>query len=332
MTAFPTVLIGFGKVADTLRHDARMASYFPEGSHAQILKRHTAFDWVAVADPSQEARGRASREWEIGTCVSDVSEIPEREKITAAVIASPPEGRLAVLNALPSLRAILVEKPLGGTIAQARAFVEACEARGIIVQVNYWRRAVPAFRTLADAGLKEAVGDVQAVFGLYGNGLMNNGSHLVDFLRMLCGGIEAVEGCGPARPAPASSVTGDREMACLLRLSNGASVALSPVEFSAWREVGLDIWGTQGRLSILQESLGMTRYRQADNRGLANEMEIDSDAGETSCVEVAASLPAMYDTLATAVAERSGLVSPAAEALKSEAVVQEILDRSEDAD
>ena len=93
-------------------------------------------------------------------------------------------------------------------------------------------------------------------------------------------------------------MAGDRDVSCLLRLANGATAALTPVDFKAWREVGLDIWGRRGRLSIMQESLAITRYPRAENRGLDNEWEIDSGAGETSAVDVGMSLQAMYDNLA----------------------------------
>lgn len=326
MTPFTTVLIGFGKVADTMRHDARMARYFPDASHAQVLARHTAFDLAAVVDPAEDARVRAQRDWSVPCVAADLQALPKRERFTAAVIAAPPTGRLAVLEALPNVRAILVEKPLGATLPEARAFVEVCQARRIAVQVNYWRRAVPAFRALAAGALVEEVGEVQAVFGLYGNGLMNNGSHLIDFLRMMCGDVETLAANGGSEAA-ASSVPGDSNVACLLRLANGATAALTPVDFGAWREVSLDIWGARGRLSVMQESLAMTRYPRAENRGLDNEWEIDSGAGETAPVETGISLQAMYDNLAAAT-DGGSLLSPASGALRTEATVHDVLGRA----
>lgn len=323
MTRFTTVLIGFGKVADTLRHDSRMAHFFPDASHAQVLARHPRFDFAAVVDPSAEARARAQYDWRIDTVVGDLADLPDRERYTAAVIASPPAGRSAVIDALPNLRAVLVEKPLGKNPQEARAFVEVCQKRGIAVQVNYWRRAVPVFRALAQGGLKESVGDVQAVFGLYGNGLMNNGSHLVDFLRMLCGEVETIA-TGPAAAAQGSSVPGDVNVACLLRLTNGASVALSPVDFSAWREVSLDIWGREGRLAVMQESLAVTHYPLAENRGLENEWEIDSGAGRIAPVDTTMCLQTMYDNLAGAL-DGDPLLSSVDEALKTEVTMHAML-------
>lgn len=323
MNPLRTVLIGFGKVADTLRHDARMARYFPDASHAQVLARHPAFDWAAVVDPSPEARARAEQDWSVADCAEDVASLPGRDTITAAVIASPPNGRLDALDALPSLRAVLVEKPLGGTPGDGAAFVSACEARGIKVQVNYWRRAVPAFRDLASGGLERMVGKVQAVNGIYGNGLMNNGSHMIDFLRMLCGEIEAVDGAGPPRPAT-SPVAGDDDIACLLRLANGASAALTPVSFEHWREVGLDIWGTRGRVSILQESLALYRHARRDNRGIEGEAEIDSGKPEIIEPDVGPSLAAMYDNLAAAAGSDMLLLAPGRDAVRNEEIIHEI--------
>jgi len=328
LSALKTVLVGFGKVADTMRYDARMSRYFPDATHAQVLARHDSFDWIAVVDPSVEALKRASVEWNIGSCVARIADLEGRETIEAAVIATPPGDRHAILDELPGLRALLVEKPLGGTAEEAKTFVEACKKRDIVVQVNYWRRAVPAFRKLASGGLDEEVGNVQVVHGLYGNGLLNNGSHLVDFLRMLCGEIEGVDGCGRSYDAKMSSVPGDMQTACLLQLANGTHAVMMPVDFKAWREVGLDIWGTKGRLSVLQEGLTIARYQVAENRGVENEMEIDSSSVDVRDVDVSSCLQGMYDSLAGAVSGRCALLSPADEALASELTIHEIVART----
>ena len=62
--------------------------------------------------------------------------------------------------------------------------------RNLLVQVNLLRRADECFRELAAGRMVELIGRLQAAQGLYGNGLINNGTHMVDLVRMLFGEVE----------------------------------------------------------------------------------------------------------------------------------------------
>ena len=220
-----------------------------------------------------------------------------RRASTSPLVATPPDRRVEAVEALPGLRGAMVEKPIGKTAHDAETFARLCRSRGIRVQVNYWRRAVPAFRTLADGGLGAAIGQVQTAVAVYGNGILNNGVHIVDFVRMLCGDIDGVVGAGASGPA----ADGAHDPAALMRLTSGAHVALLPLDYAHYREVGLDVWGTHGRLSIMQEGLSMMRYQRGENRGLEDAFEINSTDADMDRVDTRHCLSAMYDDLAAAI-------------------------------
>lgn len=315
-----TVLVGFGAIAEGLSRDRRMARYFRYATHAQVLADHPRFDWIATVDPDRKARERARR-WPGGKVVGDVSEIaalgPE-----VAVIAGPPEMRLECLRQLPSLRAVMVEKPLGQDLASARRFVAACARRRIRVQVCLWRRGDASFRRLAEPRTRaRRLGKIQAAFGLYGNGLRNNGVHLVDFLRMQAEDIVAVQALGPARTVPHAPLHGDVAVSLALTLAGGAVATLQPVDFSAYREVALDLWGTRGRRSFFQESLYVAEYPLRANRGIARASEIVADAPRVMANTVGTALWNLYGNLADALQGRAALWSDGDNALVAEAVV-----------
>ena len=69
-----------------------------------------------------------------------------------------------------------------------------------------------------------------------------------------------------------------------------------------------------------------------ENRGLENEMEIDSGSVNVQDVDVGHCLEGMYDSLAGDVFGMGALLSPAGEALASEAIVHEIAARSRNTD
>lgn len=316
-----TVVIGFGGVSDRLSDDSLMSKFFEHSSHAQVLVNHPAFSWEAVVDPSDAALLRARERWSIPHTAHNIRELNEAYNPEVAIIATPPSSRLEILSALPHLKAAVVEKPLATSSDDAKEFANYCSRMHIPVQVNYWRRGVSAFQNFAAGELQSRIGQPQAIFSTYGNGLFNNGSHLVDFIRMLFGEITEVQSIGSRMISTSSSYTNDTDLPIALTLENGVTAVCLPIDFKHYRELGIDIWGDSGRISILQESLTLTSYLTAPNRALTGADEISSDAGKTESIPVNRALYALYDNLAATLDNRASLWSPISSALRTENIL-----------
>jgi len=130
--------------------DPVMARYFDYASHAQVLRDHPLFSWEAVVDPSENALRLAGEQYNIPILVKNGSELADKIRPDVAIIATPPRNRKAIVEMLPGLKGIVVEKPLGTTLEESRLFVETCKKKGICVQINFWRRGDELFRQLAD--------------------------------------------------------------------------------------------------------------------------------------------------------------------------------------
>lgn len=317
-----TALVGFGKMADTYAEDPIMARHYRYAAHSQVLAEHSGFDWDCVIDPSPEARERAKTRWGIAQCYATVSDAATAGYAPdCLIIATPPSLRTAALAAFPSVKAALVEKPLGPSLAEGEALMAIAAARGVTLQVNVWRRADETLCRLAGGALSAKLGRVQAATIIYGNGLHNNGFHMIDMVRMLLGEVVAVRALGPALPAPHLPLPGDFDLCFALHLVGGETVIAQPVDFRAYRENGIDLWGTDGRLSIWQEGLTVSLAPRQDNRAMRGEREIASDAAETLPPTVGAALWRMLDNLAEAVAGRAPLWSPGSSALQVERII-----------
>tara|TARA_R110000772_G_scaffold191168_1_gene302026 strand:- start:12375 stop:13394 length:1020 start_codon:yes stop_codon:yes gene_type:complete len=326
MTAFRTLMVGFGDIASGLDQDLKMARYFEYASHASVLSAHPAFDWLGTVDLREAALINARDKWRIPVVETDLATAIEKVRPEIAVLATPPGQRAEAVAAMPDLKAVLVEKPLSGpNDNDGKALATICAERGIPVLVNYWRRADRNFRDLAAGGLKARIGAPQAVFGLYGKGLANNCSHMIDFLRMLLGDVTTVQALGPAVPSPDSTVPGDLQLPFALTLEDSTVASFGTVDFHHYREVGLDIWGERGRLSVLLEGLSATFFPVADNRGLENTREVSPDAGEVLKSTVSDSLYRMYDNLAAIAAGTAAPWSSLASALINEKIKERIL-------
>lgn len=326
MTKLATCIVGFGKIAAGYAADPVMARHYRYTTHSQVLLAHPRFAWIAVVDPAPAAQAAALRLNNAVETAASASELNKGREAEVLVLATPPgPGRIEVLGAFPKLKAVLVEKPLGRTLDEARVFLDACAARGILVQVSLWRRADPTLRALAAGDLAHRIGRLQTGHAVYGNGLHNNGVHTVDMIRMLCGEIAAVQASGAAASPAGLPIPGDIQMNAALTLASGANVFLSALDFTAYRELGLDLWGTDGRLSIWQEGLVLSHYPRAANRAMSGEREIASDAPQPLPSTVGEALWHLHDDLANALDSGAPLASPGASALISEAVIEEII-------
>lgn len=325
MIRYKAALVGFGRIAAGYADDPAQARWYPYASHAQVLRDHPDFDWQAVVDPSAAACATASARWGISRTAASAATLENAEEIEVAVLATPPEARRGIIECFPSLRAVIVEKPLGINLGEAESFIAECGRRGILVAVNLPRRYDTDLCALADGGLENHIGKPMAVFGTYGNGLRNNGTHLVDLVRMLFGPIASVGVVPGCRPFVEGPIEGDINAPFFVVMESGLVTMVQPVRFSSYREVGLDIWADRGRLQLVHESLTAIETPVADNRQLSGAMELSHDTAIISTTSVGRALYAVYDNLSAALRGHAALRCPGEEGLTTMRVVEKLM-------
>lgn len=301
-----------------------MSQYYRFATHAQVLAVHPAYQFDAVVDADGNRARLAADRWGAPIATTDVRDLADRCQPEVAVLAIPPPGRGDVIRQLPTLRAVLVEKPLGRSVAEAEEFLALCAQHGVEVQVNLWRRADEAFRRLAEGGLHSLIGQVQSVTCVYGNGVMNNGIHMVDFTRMLVGEFATVQGVR-ADDHQVPMPEGDPDVFFVARMAGGSNAAFHPLSFEHYRENALDIWGTRGRVSIVLEGLYIVAAPRRPSRAAEGEYEVSADDPAVISSTVGEAFFHLYSNLADALATGSPLWSGGASALASTRVVAAVL-------
>jgi predicted dehydrogenase len=324
MHRWKTVLCGFGSVAAGIAKDKRMSRFIKYQTHAQVLNDHLEFDWLAVVDPDPEARRIARDEWNIPVVVNSPKAVLEYFEPDVAILATGPGPRADILRDLPSVRAIIVEKPLGYTFEKASAFAKLCKECEIICQVNLFRRTDKTYHGLVSGNMHESIGETQAATVLYGNGLLNNGVHMIDLVRMLLGEIMSVRALGTAEVARNQTIKDDIDVPCALTLNNGAIVTMHPIDFSYYRDVMIDVWGTRGRLEIYQEGLFLRLSQLKEHRALEETYEIDIDNPINLESYCGSAYYELYDDLAKSLRGEKQHGSPLENALQAEKVVEAI--------
>ena len=113
-------------------------------NHLRVLASRTDCRLAAVADPLPEVL-EAAREQSGAQCFAEPLAMVAEAELDAVVIAAPTTAHLSLaLAAIERGLAILVEKPLAGTVEEGMRIVAAAAGRGIPVAVGHVERFNPA--------------------------------------------------------------------------------------------------------------------------------------------------------------------------------------------
>jgi myo-inositol 2-dehydrogenase/D-chiro-inositol 1-dehydrogenase len=118
-------------------------------THLRALERARGIDAVAIVEPV--ARVRAQLESAGLRAWSTVDELLAAGGVDAAVIAAPTDLHLDLVTQLAAAQLpLLCEKPCGLNPDETSHAVHAAADAGVVLQVGYWRRFVPALVDLRE--------------------------------------------------------------------------------------------------------------------------------------------------------------------------------------
>jgi myo-inositol 2-dehydrogenase/D-chiro-inositol 1-dehydrogenase len=227
---------------------------------------------VAAVDPEPAARDAAAAH--VARTHASVDELVAAGGFDAALIASPTGLHRQTVEQLAAAGVpMLCEKPCGLDLDEVRAATRAAAEAGVLLQIGYWRRFVPALRALRDRIADGSLGrsalivchqwdehPPSAAFRAGSGGIAADMAvHEVDELRWLTGEeLEIVSAVGAGGdPVPDGR---DPDSAVVLgRLSGGAGAVLAlgrrfPPGDSCWVELFADrgyervpfMWAAEG--------------------------------------------------------------------------------------
>jgi len=146
----PIVIIGAGGIV----HDAHLPAYRMAG-----FRVHGICD----LDPAK-ARALAER-FGITQVYGNAAEACRCSPADAVFdIATPPDAILSILQELPPQATVLIQKPMGRNLEEARAIREACRRKNLTAAVNFQLRFAPAMleaRRLIDEGAIGTLHDME---------------------------------------------------------------------------------------------------------------------------------------------------------------------------
>lgn len=183
------LVIGLGQIGAGYDIDAD-----PGGgvyTHARAIALHPSFELVGGVDPVAAQRERFQSKYGVKAHES-IEGAMHGLQPDFVVIATPAELHLRHVEKVLASGApevIFCEKPLALSEAEGAALVQACEAAGAALFVNFIRRSEPGVvevRRRIEAG--EIATPIKSTFW-YSKGLFNNGSHVINLLQYWLGGL-----------------------------------------------------------------------------------------------------------------------------------------------
>lgn len=191
MSSYKAVIIGLtGIGARRPAEDDQVPLYgaMPR-SHAAAYHRHPQTEVVGVCDIRQEALDGFRQEWQdvwpAMHYYSDYRAMLEQEQPDIVSVVTPDHlhADITVAAAESSARAILCEKPIATTLADADRMIAAAVANDVLLSIEHTRRWAPNFqaaRTVVRSGELGALRGITANLYSPRAMLFRNGTHMVD--------------------------------------------------------------------------------------------------------------------------------------------------------
>ncbi len=243
---------------------------------------------AAVADPSPDARKRASETF-AGTSLYDSAEaMLTGQKLDGVIVASPPWLHVEHVAAVARTgTAVLAEKPMARTVAEAEAMTRACSEADVLFMVGFNRRYLSPLWTATQMIRAGELGEVFATecnwtsYTIMSHGwrdearcmggvFQDHGSHSIDLAAQWLGSAPQTVSANAQRIAPkVGNIRRSVEdhMSALFTHANGAS-SLHIHSRACHRPVSelYRIYGTKATLEL--EYTGDWSYLAPDNWGM----------------------------------------------------------------
>lgn len=247
------VIIGCGAIAGG--YDEASPDSARILTHAKAYRRHPGFEIVACVEPDAERRAHFMRVWEIPAGFATLAELDIAHDVASLCV--PTEFHAGMLDALLTgpARLVWAEKPLTGDLARSKAIVQAYEAAGKPLAVNYFRRWASGLIALEAEIRAGRWGRFLKGSAWYTKGLLNNASHFLDLLGLLLGDLRPVARLHTLDDGRADDPTTD----VVVTTADGAPIHLLGADMHAYSVFEADLLFSEGRIGLSDSGFQITR-------------------------------------------------------------------------
>jgi predicted dehydrogenase len=280
----PIVSIGAGGIV----RDAHYPAY-----------RKAGFEIFGLFDASTSAARRTASEFGVKHVFRTIEEATEAERVVYDV-AVPADQIVPVLRELPSRSVVLIQKPMGRDLAEAKTILALCRAKKLVAAINFQLRFSPNMLALKHAIARGDLGELADVDvrvntympwhlwtfmrGIPRMEILYHSIHYLDLIRSIVGEPSSVHAAAVPHPSlreyadtrtSAILVYGDR-LRCSLFTNHahtfGAEHACSQIQIegtkgAAFAQMGVNLDYPRGRPDELAFAARVTESSTARGKG-----------------------------------------------------------------
>ncbi|MGI8856466.1 MAG: Gfo/Idh/MocA family protein [Thermomicrobiales bacterium] len=163
-------------------------------NHAGAYRTTAGFDLIAAANRGAEKLRAFGDRWGVRALYEDYRAMlrEERPDVVSVCTRSPEKAAIVVAAAEAGARAIIVEKAMATSMAEADVMLAACERHNVLLAVNHPYRFSPLCRA-AKAQIDDGtIGTPGTVSAFAVGGMLHVGTHTFDLLRFWAGDVVEV--------------------------------------------------------------------------------------------------------------------------------------------
>jgi predicted dehydrogenase len=227
--------------------------------HGRGWSRCEYTEIVAIADSHPQALAEYARDFEVKSQYLDYREMLEKEKLDIVSICSwdPQHAEMTIAAAAHKPRAILCEKPMACSLGEAENMMIAAQRNGVRLAIGHQRRFYSSWREARRLVLEGAIGQPQRLWSAVTGGMLNTGTHCVDFQLFVLGDPQAEWVMGAVERKTDHYIFGHRveDRCCgIIGYPNGAEGVIEN-ELNKHYQLGAIIYGSDGILEVQDNSL-----------------------------------------------------------------------------
>jgi predicted dehydrogenase len=233
---------------------------------------------VAIADSHPQALEVFGNDFKVEKRYLDYREMLDTEKLDIVSVCSwdPMHAEMTIAAAARQPKAILCEKPMAVSFGEGEAMMIACQRNNVKLAVGHQRRF---YSSWTEAKRMVQAGDIGRPVRLWSatrSGMMNTGTHCIDFQLYVLGNIQARWVMGAVERHTDRHIFGHRvEDRCVGIIGYGDDLeGVIENEMNGRYEVGATIYGTEGMLEVNDNNL---RFMTSKSNGWQNFKQTEAE-------------------------------------------------------
>lgn len=227
--------------------------------HARGWQACAHTEIVAIADSHPQALAQFGDDFGVERRYLDYREMLAQEELDIVSVCSwdPQHAEMTIAAAATRPKAILCEKPMAVSLGEADAMIVACKRNDVKLAIGHQRRFYSSWQEARRLVQSEAIGTPRRLWSAVRQGMMNTGTHCLDFQLYVLGDPQPIWVMGAVERKSDRYIFGHRvEDRCFGVIGYPGEVeGVIESDMNSTYQLGATIYGSEGMIEVHDNSL-----------------------------------------------------------------------------